>query len=182
LTAAPLPSQIIVYRPAETRLGEVDDHGWHATNCLASTRAGDRALIYQSGGDAGVVSVFDFARDAHPHADLGFAAWGRSTVLPQMVTRKQLMADPRTSPVFRHIQGRRSLPADAALAIVNMAGGLPHVGGSDEPPPAADETWRFYPADLGSTWGNEASMQLAIAGNPAPGVASASRSSRRWSS
>lgn len=64
-----LPNQVIVWRPEVLAgTGSVQSNEWGAANCLASTRPGDRAVIYQSGGDAGVVALFDFATSALPQS------------------------------------------------------------------------------------------------------------------
>lgn len=150
---------------AEVARSGAQDSGDSMISCLRSTRAGDRAVIYQSRGDQAIVSVFDFYTDAFPHPDLRWTGWGRATELGAPISRDVLLVDPILEKDFRHIMGRRSLSPTAARRIAEIADDWPPRAQLDDPPPDPDELVevRWTPAGPWITWGLEKTMQHAIA-------------------
>ena len=156
------PNQLLVWRAEELQaIAGLSDGQWTAGNCLASTLPGDRAVIYQSGGDAGVAAILDFATVAVPHPDLGFVAWGTSQML-KPAARGALMSNAVLNPVFKHIQRSRRLTAEQAQEIALLVEGFPTPVTPVGEPPNLDEEWRWAPAGDEGTWGSERAMQRAI--------------------
>lgn len=114
--AGPLPSSILLWHGAEL-------HDPPATACcLRSTRAGSRAAVYRTGPDGGIAALFDFTADAMARPEGGWAAEGVVHLLDRPLTRHDLLADDLLGPVFRHLRGRRGLPATAAARLGHLVG------------------------------------------------------------
>jgi hypothetical protein len=88
--------------------------------CLRSTRAGDWAAVYRAGSDQGIAGIYDFLSDACPQPPRGWAADGVLHRLDPYLPRADLLLDQHLAPVFIHIQGRRTLPLDAARRLTSM--------------------------------------------------------------
>jgi hypothetical protein len=88
--------------------------------CLRSTRAGSRAVVYCTGPGGGVAALVDFTADAAPRPDGGWAADGVVHLLDSPLPRSVLLADDELGPVFRHLRGRRRLPAPAARRLLRL--------------------------------------------------------------
>jgi hypothetical protein len=88
--------------------------------CLRSTAAGDRAVVYRAGSDQGIAGIYDFLSDAFPHPPRRWAADGVLHRLDPYLPRADLLLDQHLAPVFVHIQGRRTLPLDAARRLASM--------------------------------------------------------------
>ena len=115
--AGPPPSSILLWHAAELHDPPT------APCCLRTTRAGSRAAVYRTGSGAGVAGFFDFTSDAEARPEGGWAAEGMAYLLDRPVTRPDLLADDVLGPVFRHLRGRRVLPASAAARLDRLVGG-----------------------------------------------------------
>jgi len=160
--AGALPNQVLIWRPGELVGRSITEGMISAPNCLSSTKAGDRAIVYQSGRDGGLVLICDFLSDAIVHPDLGHVAWATSIPINPPVPRSALMSDPALAPVFRNPIGKRALPTEAAQAVDALVGGLPDPVAPNQEIPVNTEDWRWSPAGDSFTWGNEKGMQNAI--------------------
>ena len=100
--------------------------------CLRSTTAGDRAAVYRAGSDQGIAGIYDFLSDACPHPPRRWAADGVLHRLDPYLPRADLLLDQHLAPVFVHIQGRRSLPPDAARLLTSMLPNPPFPGRPDQ--------------------------------------------------
>lgn len=109
--AGPLPSSILLWNAAELREPPA------APCCLRSTRAGSRAAVYCTGPGGGVAALVDFTADAVARPDGGWVAAGVVHLLDGPLPRSGLLADDELGPVFRHLRGRRRLPAPAARRL-----------------------------------------------------------------
>jgi hypothetical protein len=114
--AGPLPSSILLWQTAEL----YDPPA--APCCLRSTRAGSRAAVYRTGPDGGVAALVDFTTDAMARPDGGWGAEGVVHLLDSPLARPTLLADDVLGPVFRHLRGRRRLPASAAERLGRLLG------------------------------------------------------------
>lgn len=115
----PLPSSILLWHAAELHDPPA------APCCLRSIRAGSRAAVYRTGPDGGVAALFDFTADAAARPEGGWAAEGVVHLLDRPLTRNDLLADDVLGPVFRHLRGRRGLPAPAAERLGRLVGSTP---------------------------------------------------------
>lgn len=112
----PLPSSILLWNAAEV----ADPPAGPC--CLRTTAEGDRAAVYRTGPGGGVVALADALADARRRPDGGWWAPVAVHRLPVPVPRADLLDDDLLSPVFRHLRGRRRLPADAARRLLELAG------------------------------------------------------------
>ncbi|MBP2365855.1 hypothetical protein [Pseudonocardia parietis] len=90
--------------------------------CLRTTAEGDRAVVYRTGPGGGVVALADALADARRRPDGGWWAPVAVHRLRVPVPRTDLLADDLLAPVFRHLRGRRRLPADAARRLLELTG------------------------------------------------------------
>ena len=113
---APLPSSILLWDAAEV----VEPPARPC--CLRTTAAGDRAVVYRTGPGGGVVALADAVTEARARVEGGW--WAPFVVhrLAVPLSRADLLADDLLAPVFRHLRGRRRLPADAAGRLLDLAG------------------------------------------------------------
>lgn len=163
----PKPNMVLVWGPAEvprrSELAQLD--GWWIAGCLAETERGDRAAIYRTTEDQGIVALFDFSTNAFRHPDFGYAAYGRPILLDTPVGRAELLTG-ELADVFDYIQGRRSLPPRAARALARKVCDLPPFAAIEDPLPSPDEEWRWVPAGPHEHWLIEGSMRDAIKAHP----------------
>ena len=117
--AGPLPSSILLWHAAELHDPPA------APCCLRTTRGGSRAAVYRTGPGGGVAAFFDFTADAEARPDGGWAAEGVVHLLDRPLTRADLLADAVLGPVFRHLRGRRTLPASAAARLGGLVACTP---------------------------------------------------------
>src|SRR4051794_12071024 len=86
--------------------------GWSSS--LKTTCAGDVALIYACGVNAGIAQLVRFAEDAEPDPYWRYGAAGLFVPLEPEISRAQLLAAPELVPVFGPLRGRRNLAPDEA--------------------------------------------------------------------
>ncbi|MEQ3550611.1 hypothetical protein WIS52_09035 [Pseudonocardia nematodicida] len=110
-----LPSSILLWDAAEVAAPPA------APCCLRTTVRGDRAVVYRTGPGGGVVAVADALADARPRPDGGWWAPVAVHRLASPLSRAELLADEELAPVFRHLRGRRRLPAGAAARLAELA-------------------------------------------------------------
>jgi hypothetical protein len=164
-----MPSAVLVWDPSEVAQWELLDSedGWWMAGCLSTTRAGDRAAVYQTRQDQGVVGFFDFSTPAFAHPDFGYAAFGRPAPLRRPMARGALLGG-ELAPVFRRIQRRRRLPVPAATELTTTLGRrVPAWQQINEPLPDDAEDWVWIPSRDDASWGIEAAMRDAIRDTPA---------------
>lgn len=126
IPAGPLASSILLWTADELRDPPA------APCCLRSTRAGSRAAVYRTGPGGGVAALVDFAAHAEAGPDGGWCAEGVVHLLDGPLPRSVLLADDELGPVFRHLRGRRRLPAPAARRLSRLlrnSSQRPHPGG-----------------------------------------------------
>lgn len=117
LPSSVLPSSILLWDATEV----ADPPA--APCCLRTTAAGDRVVVYRTGPGGGVEALADVLADARPRADGGWWAPLRVHRLAVPVSRPELLADEVLAPVFRHLRGRRRLPAEPARRLRDLVGG-----------------------------------------------------------
>jgi hypothetical protein len=160
-----LPSILLPWRPAEVmRLTQdlVADNPWVVAGTLTDTGAGERALVYQTTSDQGLVAIIDFARTGTKHPDLGYASWGIWKTLNTPIPRSDLLELDRST--FLRLQGRRRIPESTRRGLATLLGeeqGSLLEGFGVPTWAAADIEW--VPAELADTWGIEAAMRDALA-------------------
>jgi hypothetical protein len=121
----PTPDCVLLRRPGEPGTAPAADEQPSAACCLRGTRAGSRAVVYRTTSDQGIVGVFDFLTDSYRHPERGWVAEGVLRRLDPPLPRAELVADPVLAPVFRHIQGRKSLPPEVGQRLVELLDPLP---------------------------------------------------------
>jgi hypothetical protein len=164
-----MPSAVLVWDPSEVAQWELLDSedGWWMAGCLSTTRAGDRAAVYQTRQDQGIVGFFDFATPAFRHPDFRYAAFGRPAPLRRPLHRGALLGG-ELAPVFRRIQTRRRLPVPAAAELTTTLGRrTPAWQTFNEPLPDDGEEWVWVPSRDDASWGIEAAMRDGIRDSPA---------------
>ncbi|MHA6785959.1 hypothetical protein ACVGOW_33925 [Pseudonocardia saturnea] len=114
IPAGPLASSILLWTADELHDPPA------APCCLRSTRAGSRAVVYCTGPGGGVAAFVDFTTDAAERPGGGWGADGVVHLLDDPLPRPALLADDELGPVFRHLRGRRRLPAPAAQRLSRL--------------------------------------------------------------
>jgi hypothetical protein len=104
--SAPKPSIVLVWDPMEVarwqQLDELD--GWWLAGTVSDTNPGERAAVYQTSRDKGIVGFFDFATPAFLHPDLRWSATGRPVPLAEAIPRSKLtQADGFTDQLARSV-------------------------------------------------------------------------------
>lgn len=113
----PAPVDVYVFEP------ENADHiseGSGYSSCLRESRPGSRAVVYRASEDQGIVALFDVGEHPQEHPTWRWGAHGHYHILPQPVTRAELLNDDDLRDVFLNIQGRRRLPPRAQRALLPM--------------------------------------------------------------
>lgn len=124
----PVPVDLYVWQDTE-RLEE----GPGYSSCLRDSRPGSRAVVYRASDDQGLVALFDVGEYPQEDPTWRWGAHGHFHILPQPVSREELLADAHLRDVFLNIQGRRRLPPRAQIALLPMlekrypGGALPRI-------------------------------------------------------
>jgi hypothetical protein len=113
-----LPSAVFPYSPEYARGAEEEGEGW--SSCLRDSEPGSRAVIYRVHSEQGVVALFDIEKWPKQDREWGYGTDGYFAPIKPAISRAKLLADPVLEPVFRHIQGRRRLPAGAQAALAEL--------------------------------------------------------------
>ena len=127
----PAPMAVLVLAP-EYASDLKNEATWFST--LRDMKRGDRAVIYRTREDRGVVALFDVTDESTEWDNQwGWGAEGRVIALSSPISRTELMRDRDLRPVFERPQGRRYLPPRAQRALVpllrkRLGGELPRVG------------------------------------------------------
>lgn len=150
-THIPTPTSVLLWRP-----GELPDPGpveLGSVCCLRSTACGDRAVVYRTATEQGVVAVVDFRSAAAPRPGGGWCAPGVVHRVDPGIPRSALLAEEHLRPVFAHIRSRRALPADAAYRLATLLPDLAGLGSGENPPrePPRTEDGRWIIVD-GRRW------------------------------
>lgn len=126
---AALPSSVLLWDAAEVAAPPA------GPCCLRGTVEGDRAVVYRTGPGGGVVALAEARADARPRPDGGW--WAPVVVhrLADPLPRALLLDDEVLAPVFRHLRGRRRIPAGAARRLLELAGGVGPDGWPAAPAP-----------------------------------------------
>ena len=111
---------VLVWRPGELDSPQKAPGVLTSACCLRSTVAGDRAVVYRTMADQGIVGIYDFLSDAERHPDRGWAAVGVLHQVDPYLPRADLLADENLARVFAHIQGRRTIPVPAARRLMGL--------------------------------------------------------------
>jgi hypothetical protein len=124
----PAPTQVCSWFE-EHISNERDDYGQYLY-ALAKTRAGDRGIVWEAGGNKRLPLVVDYATDAVPHGGRHYA-FGRGTMLDRAISREQLASDPLLNWRFlgdgRYFLAGRSkgLEPDVVAALNRLVGRWP---------------------------------------------------------
>ncbi|MFR9807322.1 hypothetical protein ACL02T_34255 [Pseudonocardia sp. RS010] len=119
--------------------------------------------MYRTTRDQGIVGIFDFLSDAQPHPDMRWAAYGVLRAVTPFLPRDVLLADGDLGSTFRHMRGRKSLPALVGERLLELLPRLPDFATTDELLPGPEEHWEWIPARPETDWGSEAAMRDALA-------------------
>lgn len=116
---------ILVWRAGELDGPEKAPGVLTSACCLRSTTAGDRAVVYRTRSDQGIVGIYDFLSDAVQRSDGGWFAHGVLHRLDPCLPRADLLMDENLAGVFAHIQGRRTIPVPAARRLTSLLPNVP---------------------------------------------------------
>ncbi len=121
-TRRPAPVSVYVWAPeyADPYTDPKRDGSVGGSSCLRTDGPGTRAAIYRSQVEQGIVALFDVGERPEEDPEWGWYAEGRFHVLPEPVTRAELLELPELERVFRPIMGRRRIPAAAQLALQQL--------------------------------------------------------------
>lgn len=131
LEERPAPMAVLVLAPEYSSDLEDGETYWFST--LRDMKRGDRAVIYRTREDQGVVALFDVTDECTEWDDRwGWGAEGRVIELSSPISRAQLMRDRDLRQVFERPQGRRYLPPRAQRALTpllreRLGGELPRI-------------------------------------------------------
>lgn len=113
-----LPTAVFPYAPEYAEGAEQEGEGW--SSCLRDSEPGSRAVIYRVHSEQGIVALFDVEEWPKADREWGYGTDGYFIPIKPAISRAKLLADAALEPVFRHIQGRRRLPAAAQAALAEM--------------------------------------------------------------
>lgn len=115
----PAPMAVLVLAPEYS--SELQSGGTYWFSTLRDMKRGDRAVIYRTREDRGVVALFDVIDEWTDWDDRwGWGARGRAITLSTPIVRAELMRDRDLRQVFERPQGRRYLPPRAQRALIPL--------------------------------------------------------------
>lgn len=168
MTSGPFPSQVTRMTPglvSELFATSPGEPPWLLAPCSATdTVAGDRAVIYESGG-RGVVGLFDFASNPFDDGTGQTVAWGAAVEFETPVARKTLLADRATSAVFERVNSGCSLEGDVRDRVIELCEPLPAIarGSGNVPALGTEDLLALGAVEQHDRWASETEMQQAIA-------------------
>lgn len=113
----PVPTDVYVWQPKYANGLQTGPTG---SSCLRDSRPGTRAVIYRATNEQGIVALFDVGEYPRPDQQWRWYADGYAHLLPQPISRDELLEDDALRDVFLHIQGRRRLPPRAQRALQRL--------------------------------------------------------------
>jgi len=113
----PVPSAVFVWSSKSLEGLSAESRG---SSVLRDSRPGSRAVIYRAESPAAIVAMFDVAGYPEPSDKWRWTAEGTFHILPEPVSRDELLTNDDLRAIFAQITSRRRLPPNARTALTPL--------------------------------------------------------------